>query len=482
MDLTYLANVRPSHRQYAWQKLEFYGFLHFGMDTMTGREWGTGHEDLALFNPQHVDADQWVRALKDAGMAGAILTCKHHDGFCLWPSRYTDHTVAATPWRDGQGDLVREVSEACARHGLKFGVYLSPWDMTEPSYGSGRAYDDFYVAQLVELLTGYGEIFTVWLDGANGEGPDGRRQVYDWARYYRTVRALQPDAVINVCGPDVRWCGNEAGHTRPDEWSVVPRALQDAERTAGKSQKVDEGTFSRAVRSDEDDLGSRAMLDGPTGDLVWYPAEVNTSIRPGWFHHPQEDAAVRGPAELLDIYERSVGGNSTFLLNVPPTRDGLVAEADVAALAGLGRLLDDQRRRLVGPGADVTFSSNPTATTGEMVTDLGNDTGFWRPDAGDPTPTITLRLPAPATVEGVVLKEQITVGQRIEHVEVHSRDASGWRLLTQADSVGYQRTCRFPPTAVTEIQVRVTRSRLWPTLAGVALLSAAPAPHDGAGQ
>ena len=201
----YLANIRPTHRQLQWQKMEMYAFIHFGMNTMTDREWGEGHEDPALFNPENVDVDQWMRALVSAGMTGVILTCKHHDGFCLWPSAYTKHSVASSPWKGGRGDLVREVSDAAARHGLKFGVYLSPWDMTEPTYGQGEAYNDFYINQLIELLTHYGPVFSVWLDGACGEGPNGKVQVYDWQRIYDTVRALAPEAVISVCGQKECW-------------------------------------------------------------------------------------------------------------------------------------------------------------------------------------------------------------------------------------------------------------------------------------
>lgn len=475
--LAYLAHVRPSARQRAWQALEFYGFLHVGMNTMTDREWGDGTEDPASFDPERLDADQWVQALASAGMRAAILTAKHHDGFCLWPTATTTHSVASSPWRDGRGDLVREVAEACARHGLRFGVYLSPWDRNHPAYGSGAAYDDVYVAQLTELLTGYGDVCAVWLDGANGEGPDGRVQQYDWDRYYRTVRALQPDAVISVCGPDVRWCGNEAGHTRPDEWSVVPRALQSAERTAERSQQADDGEFARLVRSDEDDLGSRAALGGTAvGDLVWYPAEVNTSIRPGWFHHPAEDDQVRSARELLGIHERSVGGNATFLLNVPPARDGLVADADVAVLAELGRLLAEVREHRVGGSAAVHASSG---TGAEAVTDPDDAGAWWQADAADPEPTITLDLPAPARVQGVLLQEHVAQGQRVEEAVVEHHDGTGWRRLARVGAVGYRRVARFAPVEVQRVRVRVTASRLAPTLSGVALYGAGgPVPEE----
>ena len=294
----YLANIRPTHRQLQWQKMEMYAFIHFGMNTMTDREWGEGHEDPALFNPGNVDVDQWMRALVSAGMSGVILTCKHHDGFCLWPSAYTKHSVASLAVEGRARRLVRRgVRRGCASR-LKFGVYLSPWDMTEPTYGQGEAYNDFYINQLVELLTHYGPVFSVWLDGACGEGPNGKVQVYDWQRIYDTVRALAPEAVISVCGPDVRWCGNEAGSVRTNEWSVVPASLREAERTAEKSQKADDGEFSRQVASGDEDLGSREALADYSGPLAWYPAEVNTSTRKGWFHHDVEDSQVRSVEEL----------------------------------------------------------------------------------------------------------------------------------------------------------------------------------------
>ena len=241
------AMVIPSRRQLAWQKLEFNAFIHFTVNTFTDREWGLGDEDPAIFKPTELNADQWVKVCKSAGMRGIILTCKHHDGFCLWPSRYTGHSVKSSPWRDGNGDLVRELSDACRRVNLKFGIYLSPWDRHEKIYGDSELYNEYFRNQLRELLTGYGEIFAVWFDGACGEGPNGKRQVYDWDGYYSVIRELQPEAVICVCGPDVRWCGNEAGHCRESEWSVVPAILQDAEKVAEKSQKEDDGKFSKRI-------------------------------------------------------------------------------------------------------------------------------------------------------------------------------------------------------------------------------------------
>lgn len=333
------AGVLPSERQYAWQQMEFYAFIHFTVNTFTDREWGYGDENPAIFNPSALNADQWAETCRAAGMKGLILTCKHHDGFCLWPSRFTGHSVKNSPWKDGKGDVVREVSAACRRAGLKFGIYISPWDRHEKTYGDSDVYNRFFMNQLRELLTGYGEIFCVWFDGACGEGPNGKKQVYDWDGYYKLIRELQPEAVISVCGPDVRWCGNEAGHCRKSEWSVVPAQLQNAEKTAEKSQKADDREFSKLINSMDEDLGSREAIKNAT-ELIWYPAEVNTSIRPGWFYHTAEDDKVKTAAELLKVYYNSVGGNTCFLLNIPPDRRGLIHENDVSVLKSLGYLLN----------------------------------------------------------------------------------------------------------------------------------------------
>lgn len=447
------AAVVPSPRQLAWQRREFYGFLHFGMNTMTDREWGLGHEDPALFDPTDVDAVSWVRDLAAAGMTAVILTCKHHDGFALWPSAHSDHTVAASPWRDGDGDLVREVAEACAAEGIAFGVYLSPWDRTEASYGTGAPYDDFFVAQLTELLSGYGPIFSVWLDGANGEGADGRRQYYDWDRYYEVVRRLQPDAVISVCGPDVRWCGNEAGDTRSEEWSVVPASLQEAELTASRSQQVDDGRFSRVVRSDEDDLGGRDAILASAEDLVWYPAEVNTSTRTGWFHHPAEDDAVRAPEELFEIYRRSVGGNATFLLNVPPAATGRIAEPDRVMLQRLGALIRSLDESDVAPRATATFSSSPlTAAPG-----VG---GTWRVGVQEEHATMRLAFSDGLDLAGIALREDIEQGQCIDGFVVRLRDADNHVVAElTGSSVGAQRILDAPVDGVRSVEVEITGCR-----------------------
>lgn len=481
MKLNEIFNIRPSSRQLSWQKLEFYGFIHFGMNTMTGREWGTGHEDPALFNPKQLDATEWVAILKQAGMKAVILTCKHHDGFCLWPSRYTKHTVASSPWKGGKGDVVRDVADACQKAGLKFGVYLSPWDRTEASYGGGAAYDDFYVNQLTELLTQYGEISCVWLDGANGEGPSGKRQQYDWDRYYETIRRLQPQCVISVCGPDIRWVGNEAGHTRREEWSVVPRALQDAEKTAEKSQQTDDPSFVRSINSMEEDLGSREAIARYGGDWLWYPAEVNTSIRPGWFYHAEEDGKVRSDRELFDIYLKAVGGNALFLLNVPPNQDGAIAAPDRKALSGLGRKIKELNALSLMQGAVLTGLSSVAEVESTKVLSWNTSGRGWRPAESDSEPWVQIELPEVRYFNAVILQEQIVHGQRVEAFELWASELSedkpneetvspgGWRLIGEGSIIGYKKIVILPVTTARRVKVVFKQYREYPTLAAIQL-------------
>ncbi|MDR3314683.1 MAG: alpha-L-fucosidase, partial [Oscillospiraceae bacterium] len=322
------AAVVPSPRQLAWQNMEFYAFLHFGVSTFTDKEWGDGSETPDCFQPQNLDCDQWARAIKAAGMRGMILTAKHIDGFCLWPTETTDHSVAASPWRGGKGDVVREAAEAARRNGLAFGLYLAPWDRHEASYGTGEAYNEFYRRQLRELLTNYGELFCIWFDGACGEGKNGRKQEYDWESYFDLIHELQPNAVISISGRDVRWCGNEAGEGRASEWSVVPWFHSEADRIAGVAAGA---KAPNAIDPSFWDLGSRAAIRD-AGKLIWYPAEVDVSIRPGWFYHKNDDLEVKDLAKLLEIYYDSVGANASLLLNIPPNREGKIADRDVETL------------------------------------------------------------------------------------------------------------------------------------------------------
>lgn len=456
--ILYAAGITPSKRQLAWHQLEFYAFAHFGMNTFTNREWGDGTESPALFTPDALDAKQWVEAVKSAGMKGLLLTCKHHDGFCLWPSAYTEHSVKNSPWKDGKGDVVREVSEACRQGGIKFGVYLSPWDRHDPRYGKGKEYDDYFVNQLTELASNYGDIFCFWFDGACGEGQNGKKQIYDWERYYQVIRSLQPEAVINICGPDVRWCGNEAGHCRKSEWSVVPAGLRDAERTAEKSQKADDGKFSRKYDSQDEDLGSREVIKDAE-ELVWYPAEVDTSIREGWFYHPAEDTQVRSAKELFSIYLDAVGANASLLLNLPPDTHGRIAEPDCRSLKELGEKLQELFAEPITDQAKISCGTEDQVHPAAMAADGKEDT-FFQALKGQEENTILLEFEREEQVSCVVLGEHLPTGQRIESGEIL---ADGKRIA-EFTVVGHKRICCFAPVKTKNLEIRITGSRTEPTL------------------
>ena len=468
-----LIQIVPSRRQLAYQETEFYAFFHFGMNTCTDREWGDGTEDPAIFNPTEFDADQWVSAAKSAGMKGVILTCKHHDGFCLWPTKYTKHSAASSPWKNGSGDVVREVSDSCRRYGMKFGIYLSPWDRNQPCYGMGKEYDDYYVAQLTELLTGYGDIFSVWLDGACGEGPNGKKQVYDWERYYACVRKYQPDACICVCGPDIRWCGNEAGDVRKSEWSVVPARTALAESVQEKSQQADNEEFrQRKITSDMEDLGSRKALEGET-DLIWYPAEVNTSIRPGWFYHSAEDGQVKSLEELIHIYIGSVGGNGTFLLNIPPMPNGLLCEKDVQRLAEFGQWQRKAFSHNLSENALIHASSEDAE---HPVCNLTVDTldSWYQPETSRMPVELVFALERPEKVGYLVLKEAIQYSQRVEQFEVLAEAGESWTNVYSGTVIGYKKIVPVFGEAIRKIKIIIRDYRVLPLISFVGIY-----PMDG---
>lgn len=458
-----LVSIVPSERQISFQQLEFYAFVHFTVNTFTDLEWGDGTESPAVFNPEKLDAEQWVRAVRSAGMSGLILTCKHHDGFCLWQTVHTKHSVASSPYKGGRGDVVKEVSEACAKYGIRFGVYLSPWDRNCKLYGHGKAYDDYFVAQLTELLTNYGEIFSVWFDGACGEGDNGKKQYYDWDRYYAVIRELQPNACINVCGPDIRWCGNEAGHTRKAEWSVVPARTRDTEKIAEASQHEDNEEFRRReIHAWDGDLGSREVLKGET-ELVWYPAETNTSIRPGWFYHKHEDDKVRELSELINVYNCSVGGNSTFLLNIPPTPEGLFHQNDVKRLEEIGEYLRRNFSEDLLESAKISCVDSLEGFGAENVRNDSYDTYFRTAD-GVTAATIDISWDKPVDIGNIVLKENIRLSQRIESFTVTAYLDAAEKEIYSGTVVGYKRIIPHINVKADRLTVRITDSRVAPTL------------------
>ena len=449
------ARVKPHPRQAAWQAKEFTAFIHFGMNTFTDREWGEGKEKPEQFAPTAFDADQWAAAFRSAGMTGVVLTAKHHDGFCLWPTKTTEHCVRNSPWMDGEGDVVGAVEKACRAAGLDFGIYLSPWDRNAETFGTPE-YNRLFRAQLEELLTHYGPLYDVWFDGAHA--PKDRPDIFDWKGHYRLIRELQPGACISVMGPDVRWCGNEAGSTRAAEWNVIPLDTDDPGRPEEADPVWNAYTRFNPMAAAP---GSEAML-AKAKRLVWWPAMTNTSIRPGWFYHASQDGKVKSLTHLLDVYYGSVGGNTQFLLNVPPDRRGLVHENDARRLAEMGKVLA------------ATFDTNLAAGArgAECVLDGDPATG-WRASEGVRDPSWTLELPGVRAFDVVRVKEMIREGQRVASFAVDARADDGWREIARAATIGYQRLIRLEkPVSASAVRFRILESRAAPRIAEVGLFLA----------
>jgi len=416
--------VQPTPQQLAWQESELSMFLHFGINTFTDREWGDGKEDPALFNPSDLNARQWVQVAKEAGFKLMILTAKHHDGFCLWPSQYTEHSVQNSPWRDGKGDVVRELAEACQEVGMNMGLYLSPWDRHEPRYGDSPAYNQFFKNQLAELLTQYGEITEVWFDGACGEGPNGRKQEYDWHGYYDLIRRLQPNALIAICGPDIRWVGNEDGVAGETEWSV-----QDAHPI-----------FHRGI----------------TGK-VWYPAECDVSIRPDWFWHKSQDDKVKLLKHLMDIYYRSVGRNSVLLLNVPPNDRGLLPEPDVGRLGAFRAVLEKVFAMNLAEGKPAVANSVRADSNASHAVDGNSDT-YWATKGGITAASLEVDLGRPVPFNVSMVQEDIALGQRVEAYRIEAWDGQGWKRIVQGTTIGHKKLDRFPKVTARKARLIIAQS------------------------
>ena len=457
------ANITPTARQLRWQQLELTAFFHFGINTYTGKEWGTGKEDPQLFNPLKFDADQWVRVTKEAGFKQVILTAKHHDGFCLWPTKTTTHSVKSSPWKNGNGDAVAEVAAACKKYKIGFGIYLSPWDMNSSVYGTD-AYNEFFINQLTELLTQYGQIDEVWFDGANGEGPNGKKQVYDFNRWYAHIRKLQPKAVIAIMGPDVRWVGTESGYGRETEWSVLPTAEQNQEKISSLSQQEVNVVPTLTGSFKDQDRGGRSKLVNATG-LVWYPAETDVSIRPGWFYHAAEDSKVKTPEKLLDIYYNSVGKNGVLLLNIPPDKNGLINENDIKSLQEWTRIRSETFKVNLAEGSLITSING----INEKALFDGKYNTHWTTKGNDSTAVIELDLKSPKTFDVLSLQENISVGQRIEMFTVEYWNGSGWELLAKGTTVGYKRLIKVKAVTTNKVRLKIEQSRLNPTLSAFGL-------------
>jgi alpha-L-fucosidase len=443
----------PTQRQLRWHEMEFYGFLHFTVNTFTDREWGNGDEDENVFNPTAFDADQIVSAAKHAGMKGLILTAKHHDGFCLWPSRYTEHSVKNSAWKNGRGDVVKDISTACRRHGLKFGVYLSPWDRNHRDYARPE-YVTYYRNQLRELLTNYGDIFTVWFDGANGGdgyygGAREKRQIdnriyYDWPNTWRIVRELMPGAVMfSDGGPDFRWVGNESGTAGDPCWATL--------NLAGRYP----GGASAGLNS-----GERPAKD-------WVPAECDVSIRPGWFYHAKEDSKVKTPSQLVDIYYRSVGRGACLNLNLPPDRRGRIHEDDIRSLAEFRRILDATFANNLAERATLMASNTRGGAkqfAARNLLDRKRET-YWATDNGVTTPELVLEFSKPVSFNVVRIREFLPLGQRVDAFALDQSKEGRWIEFAKGTSIGNLRLVRGDYVTTDKIRLRITQAEACPALA-----------------
>ncbi len=443
----------PSERQLRWHELEYYGFFHFTINTFTNKEWGYGDESPALFDPTSMNAEQWADVAQKAGMKGMILTAKHHDGFCLWPCRHTKHSVKGSPWKEGKGDVLRDVRDACAKRGLKFGIYLSPWDCNHADYGS-KGYIEYYRAQLKELLTGYGDLFEVWFDGANGgRGYYGgarehreidRKTYYGWQETWALVRKLQPMAVMfSDAGPDIRWVGNERGVAAETCWATVRP----------------EGTYPGI--SD-----TKRLTSGDRDGTVWRPAEVDVSIRPGWFYHPEQDNSVKTLNELLEIYYQSVGMGANLLLNVPPDRRGRIHENDEARLMELKQVLDrtfDEDLALNKPVSASNTRANSKRFSPRNVNDGDRDT-YWATDDTEHTAQLVIDLEKTTPFNRIRIQERIELGQRIETFSVDALVDGEWRKIADGTCIGARRILRSRLVRADKVRLKITKCPVCPTI------------------
>ena len=448
----------PNKYQSDWQELEYYAFIHFNMNTFTNKEWGFGDEKPSQFNPAELDTRQWARVVKEAGMKGIIITAKHHDGFCLWPSKFTEHSVKNSPWKMGKGDLIRELSQACKEYGLKFGVYLSPWDRNHPSYGKSE-YITYFRNQLRELLTEYGEIFEVWFDGANGGdgfygGANEERRVdkkmyYDWPKTIELVRSLQPQAVIfSDAGPDIRWVGNEKGYANETTWSPIYRdsvfaGMPDFQRFAS----------------------------GQENGTHWVPTETDVSIRPGWYYHPEQDDQVKSLSKLVDIYYNSVGLNSSLLLNLPVDNRGLIHENEVKNLKALADYLNTTFSYNYSKGQKVKTSSTLKGYDNKALIDDDKKT-YWASDVNDKNPKIEIHLDNPVSVNTFMIQEYLSMGQRIKSFYFEVFSDGNWEKIYEGSTIGNKRLIRFETQNIEKARFTVNDKKAQIVISNIGLFKA----------
>ena len=442
--------VTPTKAQVEWQKNEYTMFVHFGPNTFTGAEWGSGKEKAEIFNPTALDCGQWASVAKAAGMKGIILTAKHHDGFCLWPNPVSNHTVAQSPWKDGKGDVLKELSEACREYDLGFGIYISPWDRNDPHYGTDE-YNDVFVQTLEHALGSYGHVFEQWFDRACGEGPNGKQQVYDWPLFNSTVLKMQPDAIIfSDYGPGCRWVGNESGSAGRTCWSTI---------------NVNEDFTGPA-------LSLKDLNVGIKGGNHWAAAETDVSIRPGWFWRESENSKVKSLQHLLKIYYESVGRNSLLLLNVPADSRGLIHEVDSVRLMELRAALDEIFSVDLSEGAEVDASNVRGGLRRFKPQNLLSDDfdKYWAVDDSVTTASFVVTLPEVRTFNRVQLQEYIPLGQRVSAFSIDALAEDGsWQPIARETTIGYKRIVHVPTTTTTAVRVNIEESEACPVLNGFAL-------------
>lgn len=449
----------PSERQLAWHHMEYYMFVHFTVNTFTDKEWGYGDEKESVFNPTALDCRQWAKVASEAGMKGIIITAKHHDGFCLWPSALTEHSVKNSPWRNGQGDVLKELKQACDEYGLKMGIYLSPWDRNSAVYGTPD-YLIYYRNQLRELLTNYGDIFEVWFDGANGgDGYYGgaretrridNKTYYDWQNTHKIVRELQPLAVMfSDAGPDVRWVGNERGMGSLTNWCLLNRA-----------EMYPGGDFARILGAGHEDGN------------YWVPAEVDVSIRRGWFWHKSQDSLVRSPENLMELYYSSIGRNSNLLLNVPPDTRGLLHENDVKSLIGFKALREKEFSLELAKGKKIKASGTRSKEFSASNMNDGNPETYWASRDDLTSADIIIDLGAETEVNRILLQEYIKLGQRVQEFKVEALVNREWQQLIDGTTIGYKVIRKFPLVKTSKIKFTITKSKACPVISNIELYRA----------
>lgn len=445
--------VVPSRRQLLWQDTDFCAFINFGINTFIDSEDGAGNVSPDVFDPPKVNVRQWIKAIKLGGMKGVVLDVKHYDGFCLWPSAYTDHSVKNSPWLDGSGDLVKEVSDTCREMGLKFGIYLALWDRHELSYGKGAEYDNFVKNLLRELLTNYGDIFCVRLDNFCGESDGPRCQSYDLQGYYDLIRELQPDAVISDCGPDVRWSGNYSGFCRKCEWSVV--SSEQYKKRLSAANGINDFM--------ELDIGSLKALS-KADDLIWYPAETCVPLRKGWFYHESEKYDTKPLSKVMDIYFKSVGANSALLLGIAPSPEGVLAETDIDILLSVGAQLKIEFNENLADDSQITASCSSDEKHGAEMALTHDPDEYWRSPDNPRKPELILDLGDDYDINKIVLKEHIKTGQQIEAFTLYAEIKGRWKKLHSGTVIGSKCICRFTETRIQRFKLVIEDTRVFATI------------------